>query len=137
MCGRKLIIPFLAAAALVGCRAPGNIPTLAERSLFDVVLVVETDPPGAAVFDEGFVKIGDAPVRHVWRIEKLSWSNGKTDFRLLPEGVRIRPGENLSVELAVRAEGYRVKGEVFAVPFSGEEETVTRRVVLKKRGGNG
>ena len=124
---------LLALVVSAGCRAPANIPALNERSVMSVKLTIETDPQGARVFAENFRLMGEAPVTHTWQLEKLTWSDGKMNFRMLPEGIRIEPGEELSVRLTVRAEGHKEKTISVSVPFSGREETITRKIALEKK----
>ncbi len=128
MCGLLLSVVLLA-----GCRAPANIPVLEERSVISVKLTIKTEPQGARVFAENFRLMGEAPVTHAWQLEKLTWSDGKADFRMLPKGTHIEPGEELSVRLAIRAEGHKEKETIVLVPFSGREETITRKVALEKK----
>ena len=98
-----------------------------------VKLAIVTEPHGARVFAEDLRLMGEAPVTHAWRLEKLTWSDGKTDFRMLPNGARIEPGEDLFVRLALRAQGYKEKTTIVSVPFSGKEETITRKIALEKK----
>lgn len=116
-----------------GCRAPANVPALDERSLMSVKLAIETEPRGARVFTEDLRLMGEAPVTHVWRLEKLAWSDGRTDFRMLPKGTRIEPGEELSARLTLRAQGYKEKTTIISVPFSGKEETIARKITLENK----
>ena len=99
----------------------------------NVKLAIETEPRGARVFAEDLRLMGKAPVTHTWRLEKLTWSNGKTDFRMLPKGTRIEPGEKLSAQLTLKLEGRKQKTIIVSVPFSGKEETITRKLVLENR----
>ncbi len=132
--GLKTLLGLLAAfLVLAGCRAPANIPVLEERSAMSVKLTIETEPQGARVFAEDLRLMGESPATHAWQLEKLAWSDGKTDFRMLPKGTRIEPGEELSVRLSVRAKGYKEKTTTVSVPFSGREETVTRKIALEKK----
>ncbi len=124
---------LLSIVLLAGCRAPANIPVLEERSLMNVKLTIETEPQGARVFAENFRLMGEAPVTHTWQLEKLTWSDGKMDFRMLPKESRIEPGEELSVRLTVSAKGYKGKTTTVSVPFSGREETITRKITLEKK----
>ena len=124
---------LLALVISAGCRAPANIPVLAERSVMSVELAIETEPQRARVFAENLGLMGESPVTHTWRLEKLTWSDGKEDFRTFPKGIRIEPGEELFVHLTVKAKGYKEKITTVSVPFSGREETVTRKITLEKR----
>lgn len=98
----------------------------------NVKLVIETEPQSTRVFTENLRLMGKAPVTHTWQMEKLTWSDGKTNFRMLPKGTRIEPGEELSVRLAVRTKGHKEKEIIISIPFSGREETITRKIVLEK-----
>ncbi len=131
--GPTMLGLLLSVVLSAGCRAPANIPILEKRSVISVKLVIETEPQGARVFAENFRLMGEAPVTHTWQLEKLTWSDGKMDFRMLPNGIRIGPGEELSVRLTVRAEGHKEKTTTVSVPFSGREETITRKIVLEKK----
>ncbi len=129
---RSFFALFFAVLASAGCRVPEHIPRLAERSLFDVVLIIETDPPEARVFADNIREMGRAPVREKWQFEKLTWSNGKTDFRMLPEGITFKPGEEISIELVATAKGYAETTRTISFPFSGRKETVVRGLVLEE-----
>ncbi len=126
----SLLLAFVVSA---GCRVPANIPALDKRSVMSIKLTIETEPQGTRVFAENFRLMGEAPVTHTWQLEKLTWSDGKMDFRMLPKGTRIEPGEELSVRLTVRAEGHKEKTTTVSVPFSGREETITRKIALEKK----
>ncbi len=128
------VLSGLLAVLLVsaGCRAPANIPVLAERSVMSVKLTIETGPRRARVFAEDLSFMGEAPVTHTWQMERLTWSDGKEDFRTFPKGIRIEPGEELFVHLTVKAKGYKGKTTTVSIPFSGGEETVTRKIALEK-----
>jgi hypothetical protein len=99
----------------------------------NVKLTIETEPRGARVFAENFRSMGNSPVTQTWSLEKLTWSDGRTNFRILPGGTRLEPGEKLSANLTVRAKGHKEKSTTISIPFSGEEETVTRKIVLEKK----
>lgn len=116
-----------------GCMTSANIPVLAERSVINVKLVIETDPQGARVFADNFRLMGEAPVTHTWQLEKLTWSDGKEDFRTLPKGIRIEPGEEMLVNLTIKAKGYKEKTTTVSIPFSGKAETITRKTTLEKK----
>jgi hypothetical protein len=131
-------ISFLSGLLLVfvmatGCRVPANTPMLTTRSLMNVKLTIETEPREAHVFAENFRFMGKAPVTQTWPLEKLTWSDGRTNFRILPKGTRLESGEELSANLTVRAKGYKEKSTTISIPFSGKEETFTRKIVLEKK----
>ncbi len=128
----RLTILALVLTACAGCASSQKVPTLARRTLITVEIVVATEPPKARVFGEDLRCIGEAPVTRKWEIEKLTWSDGATHFRLLPKGTRIRMGERLSAGLVARAEGYRDEFKTIGVKFSGKDETVPEKIVLKK-----
>lgn len=123
---------FFIVLASAGCRVPEHVPHIVERSVFDVELIIETDPPEARVFADNIREMGRAPVREKWRFEKLTWSNDKTDFRMLPEGIPFKPGEEISIELVATAKGYKKTTRTISFPFAGKEETVVRGLILEK-----
>lgn len=125
-----LLLIFVTATS---CRTPTNTPMLTTRSLMNVELTIETEPREAHVFADNFRFMGKAPVTQTWPLEKLAWSDGRTNFRVFPKGTRIEPGEKLSVRLTVRAEGYKEKSVTISIPFSGKEETVARKIILEKK----
>jgi hypothetical protein len=128
----RLIVAALVLAVCVGCVSSQKVPTLDQRSVISLEIVVETDPPKARVFGEDLRCMGEAPVTKKWEVEKLTWSDGATHFRLLPKGTRIRVGEKLSAGLVARIDGYQDEFKTVSVEFSGKDEAVTEKIVLKK-----
>jgi hypothetical protein len=131
----RLVLSMLTLAACAGCASVQDVPQLARRSIVTVEVIVDTEPAEAKVFGEDLLCIGKAPVTKRWEIEKLEWSDGAVHFRLLPKGIRIRPGEMLSADLTAKAEGYSEETKTVRIRFSGKNDATAEKIVLKKGDG--
>lgn len=122
-----LLIP-----GVVGCRAPGRVPKLTGRETFEVEMIVETDPPGAVLLADDLRETRKDLAIRIWRFEKLTWSDGRIDLRLLPEGTPVAIGEEMSAIFTARAKDFKEKTVDLSFSFSGKPETVKRKIVLEK-----
>ncbi len=122
-----LLIPVV-----VGCRTQMRVPKLTGRETFTVEMIVETDPPDAVLLADGLRETGKDPSIRIWRFEKLTWSNGHTDLRLLPEGTPVAIGEEMTAIFTARAKDFKEKTVDLSFSFSGKPETVKRKIVLEK-----
>ncbi|MFC1672246.1 hypothetical protein ACFL01_03825 [Planctomycetota bacterium] len=136
MSRNRAVCAILAVALGAGCTMPREIPTLVQRTVLAIEAIIVTEPEGAIVYGDDLASMGKAPVAKRWEIEKLTWSDGTIHFRMLPKGIGIRQGDELTLEVTAKTDGYAEESATIRIPFAGEERTVTKKLVLRKAGGN-